>query len=59
MVVMGTGFIHSAGLVREFEAALHKEPMGLSEAVAAIRTLLQFIRNCQGLPQSQNVCFLR
>jgi translation initiation factor eIF-2B subunit alpha len=34
-------------LVQEFEAALDQDALGLSEAVAAIRTLLQFIRNCK------------
>lgn len=32
-------------LVQEFEAALDRD---LSEAVAAIQTLLQLIRNCKG-----------
>ena len=34
-------------LVEQFEAALDRDPNGLSEAVAAIQTLLQFIRNCK------------
>lgn len=38
----------STELVKEFEAALTM-PMGLSEAVAAIQTLLQFIKNCKGM----------
>ena len=38
-----------ADLVKEFEAALDQDAMGLSEAVAAIQTLLQFIRNCKGM----------
>lgn len=37
-------YIH-ADLVKEFEAALDQD---LSEAVAAIKTLLQFIKNCKG-----------
>ena len=35
-----------AELVQEFESALDQ---GLSEAVAAIQTLLQFIKNCEGM----------
>lgn len=36
----------STELVEEFEASL---TTGLSEAVAAIQTLLKFIRNCEGV----------
>ena len=35
-------------LVKDFEAALDQDAMGLSEAVAAIQTLLKFIKNCKG-----------
>lgn len=38
----------STELMKEFEATLTM-PMGLSEAVAAIQTLLQFIKNCKGM----------
>ena len=48
MSKLTTSTIH-AELVQEFEAALDQDALGLSEAVAAIRTLLQFIRNCKGI----------
>lgn len=39
-------FTMSTELVEEFETSL---TTGLSEAVAAIQTLLKFIRNCEGI----------